>query len=177
MIWDAMQDHRRRGGIWCPGIAKQADLPVEAIMCPLGACEDARWPHFLREESLRETHLDALLWQKLETGPPMLPSGPITRSRNGADPPLRGDSRRLTLRGCLASFPCHWHCSRHLAGPAICDPGLIDQTEAAISLWSPFPTKQALASRAVQAPIRLEGKVLAGEATCFPRRVALVGSL
>jgi len=34
------------------------------------------------------------------------------------------------------------------AGPAICDPGLIDQTQAAISLWSPFTTKQALASRA-----------------------------
>jgi hypothetical protein len=54
------------------------------------------------------------------------------------------------------------------AGTTVRDPGLIDQTQAAVSLASPFTTPQALADRAAQAPIRLEGKVLACEAARFP---------
>jgi hypothetical protein len=63
------------------------------------------------------------------------------------------------------------------AGTTVRDASLIDQAQAAVSLWSPFTTPQAQALRAAQAPIGLEGKVLACEVAGFPRRVALAGSL
>ncbi len=63
MVWDTVQSHRRRSHFWAPCIAKQAALPVEAIMGPLCSCEDASLLRFLRRESLREAHFYALLSQ------------------------------------------------------------------------------------------------------------------
>lgn len=66
------------------------------------------------------------------------------------------------------------------AGTTVCDPGFVDQAQAAVSLWSPFTTQQTLAYRAAQAPIGLESKVRACEAVCFPggsaRRFAVTRS-
>ena len=133
MIWDTVQSHRRRGNFWAPRIAKQAGLPVEAIMGPLGACEHATLPRFLRRESRRETHLDALLPQQLHASPPMLPSGPIAPEQRSRSP-LAGMQQKTDSARMFGLLPMPLALFAQGAGPAIRDPSLIDQTEAAISL-------------------------------------------
>jgi hypothetical protein len=100
-----------------------------------------------------------------------------SRQSSGAEPPWRGCEPQTHAAGVLGLVPVPLTLFAQGAGTTVRDPGLINQTQAAVSLWSPFTTPQALASRAAQAPIRLEGKVQAREAARFPRRVALAGSL
>jgi len=81
---------------------------------------------------------------------------------------LAGMQQKTHSAGVLGLMPVPLTLFAQGAGTTVCDLGLIDQTQAAVSLWSPFTTPQALASRAVQAPIGLEGKVGAREAARFP---------
>lgn len=81
----------------------------------------------------------------------------------------------LTWFGCRTAIPLTLLAQRTRA--ATVDAGSIHHAQTARSFSALFMRDKLLVSRAMQCPIRLEHKVLTGEATCFPGQAHLGRSI
>ena len=167
VIWDAEQGDR---GLWLARngrVASQSLAIGKPIMGSLRPREDSRQGRSKRFLSRWKVYLDALMTQELHAGASMFPARPVSPEQRSRAT-LARMQQETHAAGVLGLVPVPLTLFAQGADTTVRDPSLIDQTQAAISLWSPFTTPQALASRAAQAPIGLEGKVRAGEAARFP---------
>lgn len=152
---------------WDRGIASQALDPREPKVCPLRPRKDRRSRAALAGWTLGLPDLNLLITNQLHTGSPMLPAAPV----------LPEERRSCDREGMQQDTDLPWLCSGSAiplallaqgTGTTTPNTGTIDHAQAAIGFSTVFMRGQLLLGRAMQRPIGLESKVLAGEAACFP---------
>jgi hypothetical protein len=124
----------------------------------------------------RQADLEALVPHELGTGAPVDSAAPIPpEQRCGTHSEWMQQHAHLARLGRRGAIPLTLLAQR--AGTAPTDAGRIHHAQAAIEFSTPLLDRKRLPCWTPQCPIGLERKVGSCEATCFPRRVAVVGGL
>jgi hypothetical protein len=165
--WDAEELDRDVTSGWRTRIASQSLCPRETRVRSLRTGQDHVCGAWRSGGGWRQAHLDALVSHELHAGAPMLSAAPIApEHRCGTHPEWMQQHTHLAwLRG-RAATPLTLFAQRTRA--AVADASRIHRAQTAIGLSPLLLGVKRLSCWTEERPIRLERKVLSGEATYFP---------
>ncbi len=174
--WDAEHPDRDWPGCGIASIASQPLLPAETRPRALCARQDHVGDGWRSGGRWRQAHLQALVAHELQAGTPICSAAPIAPEERGRTHLERMQQhahlarlrRRAAIPLTLLAQP---------TGTTTADAGAIHHAQAPVGFSARLLREQGLVSRTAQRPIRLESKVLTGEAARFPGQTYLRGSI
>jgi hypothetical protein len=174
--WDAEHPDRDWPGGEAARIASQPLLKAETIPRALCARQDHGCSGWRSGGRWRQTHLKALMTHELDTSAPVCFAAPIAPEDWGRTHPQRMQQHTHLARLCGGvALPLALLAQR--AGTATANAGSIHQAQAPIGFSALLMRAQRLFGWTLQRSIRLESKILAGEAARFPEHADVRGSI
>ena len=152
---------------WGTGIAREPLVPAKAIMRPLRPRKERRqrvWAELVGQADL---DFYPLVAQELHASAAMLSAAPISPQERGRTH-LERMEQHTDLARLFGGAALPLTVLPQGAGAAAADAGCIHHTQAAIAFGALFLRKETGCGWTVQGAVRLEGKVVPREATCFP---------
>ena len=156
---DAEEFERELTSCFAAGVACEPFVPTETEMRPLAPCEYNRWCRSLGQRDDGLLHAQMLVARHPSAGSPLFPTGPVIPEEWGraACTWMQEYAHSAGMLG-LVSMPLTLQTL--LAPTTVGNPGLVHDTEAAISLLAAFLGKERIPGRATHGSVRLERKVL-----------------
>lgn len=166
--WDAEQLERDLFRACGTGIACEPLDSREPVMGTLRPRKVSRSKGRASGGGSIEPHLDTLVAQQVHTRPAMCSAAPILPEQRGGAHAQRMKqdtdlARLLRLVAVPLTLLTQW------ATATVCNPGRIDDAQAAARFAASFASKEALTRRTAHGPIWLEGKGCSRKAPGFPR--------
>ncbi len=168
-FWDTEQRERDPASRRNSCIASEPKRPVEAVMCALRTGQGCRDRICAGREPLLLLDVHALITKQLDARPSVMPTTPVIPEER-----LISNHEWMQQHAHLARLfggaPIPLALLTQLTGTTTANAGGVHQPQAPLSLLPPLLERERAACGAAQGSIRLERKILAREATCFPGR-------